>query len=287
MTMRPAQLRFQLTPLLDLLLIVIFAQYLEVQETTHREVNAIQQETSRELADVRQQYEQADAKWKSARNEIDELRTELDDARQTARVHRAKLEDQLAAEFQQRSQLGEMVSKLFDVSSELIERAMQPITTENPLRSKEERQRLKEMLQQASQVHGPEIIKHLLTFDELNKRCDVWEIHLADNDDIHLTVNDYQTVFTARNADEFSQKLFEQYKLLPQPKSLVVILVSFGDATAVVRETVRDALPRVIERMQADSSGRTRFEYTVIGYWPQAVDRTSSPSTDANTENTP
>jgi hypothetical protein len=63
--------------------------------------------------------------------------------------------------------------------------------------------------------------------------------------------------------------MFERYRTLPQPKSLVIVVLSYGNVRAAAYEAALTGLPTVIEKMQADAAGRTRFEYAVLGYDPQ------------------
>ena len=78
--------------------------------------------------------------------------------------------------------------------------------------------------------------------------------------------------FRARTAEEFADKLYAAYKSLPQPKSLVVIMLSWGDARADVREAALRALPIVTERMRQNAGGFIRFEYAVLGFQPAPED---------------
>ncbi|MDA0282836.1 MAG: hypothetical protein O3B86_05730, partial [Planctomycetota bacterium] len=113
-----------------------------------------------------------------------------------------------------------------------------------------------------------ESVRHLLTFEEMRKRCDIWEIYINDTGMAVFSGSGQTHTFRAETAQEFAAEIYERYKTLPQPKSLVIMLLSYGDVKASIYEAAIDGLPVVAERMRTDQSGRSRFEYAVLGFNP-------------------
>ncbi|MFM7161246.1 MAG: hypothetical protein ACKO3P_12835, partial [Planctomycetaceae bacterium] len=50
--------------------------------------------------------------------------------------------------------------------------------------------------------------------------------------------------------------------------SLVVLLLSWDDASLADRELVRQSLDLLLDRLRADEEDRTRFELAELGYLP-------------------
>lgn len=269
MKLLPRKLSFQLTPLLDLLLIVIFAQYLEMQETTERQEAELRQEAQSRVAAARQEYRQALGRLSAAREQLDALQQRKSELQQQWEKRETVLEESLRRAIRQQKRVGDLVAELFDVPEGLIEQALDP--RNNARRSEQEREELRQAFEELARQRGRAVIRHLLTYEEIRKRADVWELYVTEDGMIVLTAGDNTYRFRAETPEMFEQKLFARYKSLPQPKSLVIILFSYGDAKAGTREAVLEGLPRVAGRMRADTSGRTRFEYANLGFQPRSA----------------
>jgi len=253
---------FQLTPLLDLLLIVIFAQFMEMRETTNREVTAAESNAeviASEHAENKEQLETTRKQRQKLDLEVERLKEELE-------LQRLQMTESLNRAIKQRDVVGQLVSELFQVPDEYIEKALSPRTPLEQTRTKKEIEKLLEQFRELSQKSGHEVVKHLLTYQEVTKRCDIWEVYVAENNTIQFVTDDETFEFRARTAAVFSERLFQYFKSLGQPKSLVIILFSYGDAVGGVRRAAMDGMPLATDRMRSDSNGRTRFEYANLGY---------------------
>lgn len=274
---RPARrLSLQLTPLLDLLLIVIFAQYLEVRES-QRGVAAQNALLAREL-------EVARTESTDLRRMLDQASRLLDDVQ---RAMNAQLADQQRV--QQRQQLdleqsvarqrllGRLMVELFQIPEPVIEAVLDP-RREPPLaQSPQETARLREQFRKMAESSPGEMVRHLLTFDEVRKRCDIWELHLQANPR-QLVLKDGGVVheLPLRLASEapsapldgeaLEQELYFLLKSLPQPKGLVIAVLTYDAASRNnVVEPAREAVQRVLSRLRADSVGRSQFEFADLG----------------------
>jgi hypothetical protein len=252
------KLTFQLTPLLDLLLIVFFAQHLEVRTVVRQESNrraAAQETLSAERDEALRQL----AALKERLSAHDELNAERQALARDFRRMQA-----------QRDLIGEMVVELFRVPESVVDAVVHERTAVAPGPTAEEMRRLKEQLRRLADERGAELVDHLLTFHELRKRCDLWEVYIQGDGQIVFSTGTQRHVLRAEEMDAFAARLFDAYKALPQPKSLVLILVSYGDARLGVRQAVLDGLPTALDRIRADDEGRSRFDYAVLGYRPHA-----------------
>jgi hypothetical protein len=250
----PRRLVFQLTPLLDLLLIVIFAQYLEVRTVVREETNrfaASQQSLSRELDSALDQL----LALKARLADLEELESDRRELSQEVRRAQA-----------QRDLIGEMVVQLFHVPESAVEAVLRGSA---PGPASPDVAQLKEQLEELSRAHGEEIVEHLLTFHEMRKRCDLWDIYIQEDGQIVFTAGDLQQVFRAEMRDAFVAEMYDAYKSLPQPKSLVLVLISYGDARLGVRQAVIGGMPPALEKIRADDEGRSRYDFAVLGFRPE------------------
>lgn len=280
------RLTFQLTPLLDLLLIVIFAQFMDTQETTAR----IEQRTQQQVMQAEQTAQAIQEKHAAAQKELAELnrsnRQLLLDAMQAEKTaieiqkraranaqltekQNRELSEQLEQTREQRNLVGEMVQQLFQLPDSLLDPLLNARADPESEQTKKEIERIKKQLQELAGGKAIDVVKHFLTYDELTKRSDIWELYLTENGIFRLKIGDQSAEFRADSPQEFVDRFYAVYKTVPQPKSLVIILFSYGDARASVRFAATQGLPLVAERMRTDSSGRTRYEYAVMGFTPQ------------------
>ena len=235
------RMTFQLPPLLDLLLIVIFAQFMEVQQV-------------------------------SDQTETDHQR-QIDDLQTASKQQERDLRAELRAAEDQRARVGEMVTELFQIPTPMVEKALRRRNASSQPLSSQEAQQLRTAFRELADMNGQQVIKHLMTHQELRKRCDVWEIYIQENGSTLFVTGDEQLEFRFSSSNEFSSKVFQQFRSLPQPKGIVLIILSYGDAKAGIRQIAKDALPELTDRMQQSSSGRSRFEYAILGFSPMGHQR--------------
>lgn len=232
------RIRFQLAPLVDLLLIIVFAQFLEVRTTVRDETLALQ----RRIAVADQQTQQ--------------LRSEQIDVRQ-----------QREAERERTMKAVRSIAGIFNLSNQQVEEYASNTSADvvNDL------SRVAVRASSLSAESPEAVMRFLIGHQELLKRAEIWDLHVGGDRKATLLVADQRIQFGLERlgqdarVEEFEDALFAAYKQLPQPKELVVILTSYSpDAVAGVYQPMIDAIPRAIERMRADDP-TTRFEYTVLG----------------------
>jgi hypothetical protein len=246
--MQTRRLTLQLTPLLDLMLIVLFAQYMDVQIVAKNEADR--------LANERQTTE---AENESLRKQVEEWESQ----RQTAE-HNAQRE---------RDQLGQLVRELFKVPDAVLNKIIQPRSkNEGGGLSPAEIAELKAQFQQMAAATGEKIVDHLLTFNEMQKQFDIWQIYMTEDGELLINAGQDRQSVKSKEIDSpetFIDAVLQIRKRVPPTKDTVLILCRYGDCRLSHRLSMIRGLPAVAERLKAEGQGTTKFEYAVFGYRPQ------------------
>ncbi len=165
--MTSRRLTFQLTPLLDLLLIVIFAQFLEVEETTAtQEQQATVQisDTTAELERARAELTDLQAQTKAAQAELKSARKSLTDEQLSAdalRLENDSLEKALAKASEQRDTIAGLMPELFDLPDETVRELIRKRPGEDVSLSPEQIQQLRDEFRQFAKQKPGESVRHL------------------------------------------------------------------------------------------------------------------------------
>lgn len=261
MTLARRKTIFQLTPLLDLLLIVIFAQYMEMKRAGERQAEVFEQ-------DVQTQIAAADERVTDAQDHSAELEERLARAQEKIDrfdVDQAELREQFQQTSAQRDALAEFTAQVFKLPDDVIEELLSSKQlADDPV--------LRKTLEEFKAGNVREAIKHIMSYAEILKRCDLWEVYLdylpAEKiPKVSLTAGGKRYDFVAETAEQFRSELFEQYKQMPQPKSLVIVLFGYdhGSLPFGIRRTFSEALRDAVQQMNDDSFGRTRFYASDLG----------------------
>lgn len=274
---RRRRIILQLTSLLDLLLMVIFAQYIGLQEASRLLVSHEQAK--------RRQAEQARADTELARGEafdkLREIASALSVSEQRSRDQAKKLQELKAENLLLREKAGaveeieqarrkaaadlQIVSELardsLDVNAEAIRLALADVPPDDLARLLSELRQLKDK--------GPgEIIQYLREAAEFRKRADIWELHVAADDSIRLRVKDRllaEALFVT-SQDDFLKQVLPLLRRQEEPKSLVIILVSWSDARLDTRSHVLAGLTQIVQILDAQWKKAKRIETAVMGF---------------------
>lgn len=267
--MTARRLTFQLTPLLDLLLIVIFAQFMEVQDTAEsQEQTSTEQvqelETERDKKQSRLKKLQADFEdLKRQLEEKDKELTAADFATQSIAIRAFELEQELERTAAERKAIASLYPKLFELPDEEVAKLF---SNDDKRMTDEQIRELREKFKTFAQKSPGQSAKHLLTVDEMWKRCDVWQLYIRSSGLTVVKAGDRTHQFEATTAKDWEEELYDFYTRLPAQKSLVILLLSYGNIDANVYEAALDGLPKAAERMRSASSGKSRFESAILGF---------------------
>lgn len=241
------RITLQLIPLLDLLLIVLFAQFMQLQD--------LSQQQSVRTVQAEQVAAASVAQVTADREELARLGGELEREKLT-------IQESLKSAFGDRDRIAELAAEMLKLPDETIQKAFAGKT-------QEEIDRLKEGLKTLPNPQAADIVHQLATLSEVRRNCDIWQIYLDDTSIVRVNFPPHSpTSFRAETPAEFERKLSEWYKSLPPPKTIVMIELTWGDPTFGTKFAAKEGIGKFVERMRADRSGRTLFEYIVHGFRP-------------------
>lgn len=238
------RLTLQITPILDMLLIVLFMQFLDIKERAA----GLESQAAASFASV----------------------TEMESQLQTAQAAVAASQVESDRVHEQQAAIARTLGEVFrltpDETRKFIKEMRAP-TLNGPSPAVEAQ------LKQLASGSPEPILQHLLTYDEIRKRCDVWELFIDGQNVAHLDSGDRErelrvNLNQAEDADieRFSVELETAYRSLPQPKHLVILLLTYDrDARLTVTEGISASLPEIVDRLTGASTGLTRFEYADMG----------------------
>jgi hypothetical protein len=211
--MKPRRrMTFQLTPLLDLLLIVIFAQFMEVQQQAESAQDDLQQQKQQLV----QQFD--DGKAELERQRAD-LQREISLQSSTLTERREQYSKQFESILQQHQQAGQALSDAFNLPTTVMEEVLQLQTDGNQTDARNLQQaakRLKDLLPQ----RGDELLRFMLRYDEMQKHVSVWELHLQDNGQASFSDGGTAQTVSFGTQEEFLSRAFQTSKSFTDPKSL-------------------------------------------------------------------
>ena len=263
---------FQLTALLDLLLVVLFAQYLESHQTAQRATNAAKEAEShrqeaearrlaanevkqRALSDVTGMTEQIEV----LTDENSRLREELAMTTMTAEERAARAQADLQA-------IGDVFRERLNVD---------PVAFESYLKANPaERERLREALEGFKGDSTASIIQHLRATAEFRKLSDLWEVHVYADNSARIEINGQEKAQRVRfnGADEFALKMIDVVKGEGEPKSLVLVLLTWEDAQLWAVEAAGDGAETAVTKLKTEwgAANLKRIELARLGYSPEA-----------------
>jgi hypothetical protein len=246
MTVR-RRLTLQLTPLLDLLLIVMFAQYMEVQIVAKREADRVASErdaTLEENDELRRQV----ARWEAEQKKVDRDQ------------HR------------EREQIGQLIREVFRLPNETVNKVVQPRSAGEAGLSPSELAELKAQIHQLATARGDRVVDHLLTFNEMRKQFDIWELYLNQEGELLISISGNPQQFKSKvieTPEAFIDTMLAVREKFPPTKSTVLILCRYGDCRLVNKIAMTRGLPAMAERIQSEGRESVRFEFAIFGYRPQ------------------
>ena len=259
----------QLTPLLDLLIILIFALLLGLRHQARTEeirARSVVTDAVPGLSDrsdpvvaLVERHQKVERDLKQAISENQRLMSRDEDTQR-------QLSEEVAWAMQQQERFGDLVSELFQVPDETIKKALNTNSIAGEIRSESETQSLRKKFRELAAKRGEAVVRHLLTFDEMRKRCDIWDLVISGRkNQFELNVGGTVKTFAAETREEFDDKLFRAYKTLESPKDLVIVLLSYyPDARFGPIKIAVSQLPLSVERMASDRGGKTQFQFLVL-----------------------
>lgn len=258
------RLALQLTPLLDLLLIVIFAQYMEVQQRAQSAED-----------ELKARKDQLSERERNLEAEIAQRRQQLTSENDRLRTEYA---DRFESILDQQQRAGTTLAEALNLPGELVEQLAKLRSSGNTADA-ERLEQAAARVQSLMDSRGREFLQFVTRVDEMQKHVSVWEIHIRDNGQALLTDGQQQSIVGFSTSEEFASRLFESSKQLSEPRILVLVLLTYGDTQAGLRRRATDAMPDLIERLRKDAGMTRWYDFSLMGYRPQGpVFSTPSPT---------
>jgi len=247
------RLTFQLTPLLDLLLIVIFAQYMEVQQAAESSDAQIQQQQTQLEEQFEQRRQQLEAAHSATMKSLEQSRISYSE----------KFKNIL----DQQHQAGATLAKTFNLPGRAMEEALR-LRTAGKGTDADRLEQAVSQLQELLESRSEELLRFMIRYDEMQKHVSVWELHLLDNGQAMFTNGKLSQRLSFASASEFSTACFEASKAFEEPRPLTLILMTYGDTQAGVRRNAVDGFPELVQRLREDTDGTRWFDYSLMGFRP-------------------
>lgn len=248
---RIRRLTLQLTPLLDLLLIVMFSQHLENRHRA-RSLDQNVEDLRSELNDeYLQRVQTLDRDYQEQHRALSELRTSL--------------EEKIQNISDQHQQIGSMLAETLNLPREAIAEVVK-LRSDGRQDDAERLEAALSRLRDLMDARGDEVFRMLMKIDEMQKRVSIWEVHLQDNGQARISDGIRSFTVDFHSESEFVTRLFEASKSFPDPRTLTLVLLSWGDTQGGPRQRAAGAMPKLTEQLRRDSSGTRWYDFSVLGY---------------------
>ncbi|MEQ9409737.1 MAG: hypothetical protein RIK87_18520 [Fuerstiella sp.] len=247
------RLTFQLTPLLDLLLIVIFAQYMEVRLNARSAQDQLQQQK----VDLESSYQQRMA----------QLEQQYKERQGSLAATRERYSEHYESILQQHHQAGAALAKALNLPGTLMEQILR-LRTSGQAADADRLQTAVDRMKQIVQSRGEEMLQFVLKYDEMQKHVSVWELYVQDNGQASFSDGEQTQLVSYRTQEEFVSRSFEASKAFTEPKPLVIILLSHGDAQAGQRRRATEGMPELVDQLRRDSGNTRWYDFSLMGFRP-------------------
>ena len=280
---------FQLTALLDLLLVVLFAQYMETQEVTRR---AIRSEASRRAkeASLRIAAEKLTRVTEAERQESEKLkksaladRSQLTDQieKLTADNQRlqssltraqAKLGEEHEGRVEDQKRSAEELAQISEIFRERLNIDPKTLNAYLDGASPGERDKFLEEMQRLKGARSASVVQYLRATVEFKKMCNLWEIHIFDDNSVRLRFDgkDYGKRIFPGSSNDFANQFIEAARDNGEPRSLVVVLLTWSDADRKTRDEVSTGLQEATTVLRTAWGNTKRIEVSKLGFSPEA-----------------
>lgn len=259
--MKPRRrMTFQLTPLLDLLLIVIFAQYMEVQ-----------QKAESAQSDLQNQKQQLVQQFDAGKAELDRQRMELERRISKQSASLAETREQYSKQFEsivrQHQQAGQTLAEALNLPGTVMEEILR-LKTDGSSTDAGNLEKAAERLAKMLPKRGEELLQFMLRYDEMQKHVSVWELHIQDNGQAVFSDGEQTQLVSFGTQEEFVLRTFQCSKSFTEPKPLVIILLTYGDTQAGQLDRAVTGMPALMEQLRRDAGNTRWFDFSLMGFRP-------------------
>jgi hypothetical protein len=245
------RLALQLTPLLDLLLIVMFSQYIENRDNTRAAEQQLRTQRTEMESELNQRRADLEQEFANDRKTVEDLRKVYD--------------ERFRSLIDQHHQIGSLLAESLNLPGVAVAEILKLRTSGSP----EDAERLTEAterLQSVMKSRGEEVFRFLIKVDEMQKHVSVWEVHVLDNGQARISDGDQSAVVDFESEAEFSARLFEASKSFADSRTLVILLLTWGDAQGGARQRASNGMPLLSEKLRRDADGTRWYDFSIVGF---------------------
>lgn len=220
----------QLAALVDFLFIVMFLQFLQIQGAAERgekdrktavEGRKEAEEGRKDAVKLKKDVLVDQVKLTKERDEYHHQVEEL--KKQLAKTEGQRGKDREEAK-RQIEEIGQAMKALLGVDAQKLKDQLEGA-------SDEQRAKVFAELKNAQSQNPAQLIQTLRKSAELGKRCDIWEVHLFPDGTVRVKAPGIEArKFFPKNEDDFTNLFMEIVQETSEPKSLVLILFTYGNA---------------------------------------------------------
>lgn len=242
-----------LTPLLDLVLLVVFAYQIQSGTAVARATT-----TARSEAEIRRDTEDSARRIARENEGLREQNERLLRELQELRERNRSLEESVR-------QIARLLHGMFGrIPEDHFFRAMAGASREDVRRIQEELDRLR--------TEPPEaVLRRLARIDSYSRHITSWMVHLRDDRTLVVRVNDGppRRVPLASNDAELRRLLGKTFGELEEPKDLVIVFFGWGRLLKTQKDAVDDVLELLVQDTLRIRYPHKRFYLTREGYRPE------------------
>jgi len=267
------RMMLQLTSLVDLLFIVMFLQYMELQDASAQQVAAesaraklaetarldatrLKESALANTEDMNRRLQVLESENKSLQDKLTDANTRL----AVTQVEQQAEEKRAAADMRA---IGAAVKDMIGIPPDALLAAIGPAPDA-------ERVKLRERFDELRGKSPGQLVQHLRETSELKKYSEVWEVHIASDNSVSLKIGPAERQTNerlfVRSADEFANRVVAAAKDHGEPKSLVIVCLTWADADLRTREQVVNGLKFAVTALKPEWGGTKRIELARLGY---------------------
>jgi hypothetical protein len=245
------RLALQLTPLLDLLLIVMFSQYIENRDRSLQAQEEIAEQRTKADAEIRERREALEREFARQQKSLDDLRAVYDDRFRNI--------------IEQHHQAGTLLAESLNLPGVAMTEILKLRTANSPddaERLSVATTRVKELMQ----ARGEDVFRFLIKVDQMQKHVSVWEVHVLENGKAQISNGEQSFTADYQSETDFAARLFEHSKSFADPRTLVIMLLSWGDAQGGARQRATNGMPILAEQLRKDAAGIRWYDFSIVGF---------------------
>ncbi len=255
----------QLTPMLDLMLTVLFVQAILLKGVSMDAVDAKTKVATTLAAsrDMVSRYKQDNEGLTRERNDLrDKLKT-AEDRLAAATESQLEAEERVKEINANMERIANLAKNIFDVSEETV-------LTMTAGMNDNQAARIRAELERIQKENPSEALKELMKLDELRKRCDFWGLHVSYDGQLEFFVNDKKIASTFIQKDFGPEPIVNAMEdaasQLQEPKSIVLVVLTHANPETTICRLAKHGVKSFLSRRNTMPNSKSKYELSEWGY---------------------